>query len=554
MSETYVWITVATIAVFLGLARASSFLPFKPVRNLWSVNEEYTQGRVPAFPSFRAQGVGRSVDGLVIGVHGPGVVEWSFSAPLPYPSIIAPYFLPSGQGPSRIALFLRSPAASRSRLLWSDLPLHYRAINVQRFLKGTTNFSLQISATGAILQGLRLYQPSEPPPHPWAALALLIVITMALAFKKRWTALALWLLVGGAFWLRWLSWLNYYAVPLEGDATGYWWLAHQLHWSHPFYTQYREPGFIWLLNLAKSVLGDSEQSARFLGLATSCACVPLTYAVARAFERPPWEGLLAAALVAFNPFSIFMSVQGYQLEFFMVLILGFSWCWRRDKPLLCGLVGGLLCITRVQSVFAVVPLLILLGSRARWSGQKVLTCLVPLFLITAPYFRVVHKGTGSWTGHLDAQTRFYRAAETLGNPTRVAEVAPASVWKFVFREHSMGTLSRQLIGGYVDILFNPVSPMNRILLDSHYARPWNLLWLPFFWVGLALCLLRREGRRFLWLPLFFLSGLPFLEKEFREPRLLFHVAPFVALITAAGVQGIFAIIRNQAESAKLFHR
>jgi hypothetical protein len=99
-------------------------------------------------------------------------------------------------------------------------------------------------------------------------------------------------------------------------------------------------------------------------------------------------------------------------------------------------------------------------------------------------------------------------------------------------------LAGKTLRGYAEIFFNPQNSFNRIFLNSHYALAWNLVFLPFFWVGLGACLRRKEGRWFLVSLLLFLNVLPFFQEMFREPRLLFHAAPWVAVVTAAGLAAV----------------
>jgi hypothetical protein len=108
--------------------------------------------------------------------------------------------------------------------------------------------------------------------------------------------------------------------------------------------------------------------------------------------------------------------------------------------------------------------------------------------------------------------------------------------KYLFSRQALPRLALKTLKGWFQILFNPFNPFNRIFLNSHYARAWNFLLLPFFWTGLWLFLSDGKRRYFLWLPLFFLNALPALQDQFREPRLLFHAAPFFFVLCAAGLQ------------------
>ena len=344
-------------------------------------------------------------------------------------------------------------------------------------------------------------------------------------------------LVFAGFVLRWNVFSGYYNVSLEGDAPGYFGLAHLLSWTNPWFTGVREPAFIWLLKLGLTFFGDSERSARFMTLIFSCALIPLTYLLARASKQTALCGITAAGLTAFNPFSIFMSVQGLQLELFTALVLIFSYAWLKEKALVPGLAGAILSVTRIQSVLAVVPLALFDVYKSKKRFRTACLFLVPVMLILVPYLAVVKHHTGSFTANLDHVARYFQKAEQ-GNPDTaggVMERKNITLGEYIFSKKSLLVFSRRFFEGYLEILFNPLNPFNKIFLNSHYARNWNLIFLPFFWFGLAKYLLSGDNRRFLLLPALFMSVLPAWQNYFAEPRLLFHVAPFFAVITAHGM-------------------
>jgi hypothetical protein len=53
------------------------------------------------------------------------------------------------------------------------------------------------------------------------------------------------------------------------------------------------------------------------------------------------------------------------------------------------------------------------------------------------------------------------------------------------------------------------------------------------------------GRAALASVLLFLNLLPFLKDQVREPRLLFHIAPFVSLAVASGMAMVFSALRGR---------
>ena len=195
-------------------------------------------------------------------------------------------------------------------------------------------------------------------------------------------------------------------------------------------------------------------------------------------------------------------------------------------------------MTRVQFVFSVIPLAALAAWRFGWGKKEALRCLIPFVILAAPYLAVTWARTGSMFGQLHQHASYYQAAEKLGDPLRANELPRITAWQLLFANQSIPSLIHKTLRGYAEIFFNPANPYNRIFLNSHYARSWNALFLPFFWLGLGACLKRTEGRWLLISGLLFLNILPFLQDHFREPRLLFHAAPWVAMMVAAGLGAV----------------
>ncbi len=508
-----------SILLLCVLGRLTHLFPFAPSSTRWSLEEDYTHGGIPKTGSVQQFRSVRSNLGILIGADGPGFVEWRFARPGPFPTIIQPFFIPAQHQLGQITL--RTPGHPAPILLSRDLPLRHRAMDISSALRHEKAYALRFEGTGAMLEGIRFFEPSETPPVPWVVVLIVLFVTGLVLWSGNYSALIILALSLLGFFLRWKVFQTYYSLPLKGDPVEYWTLAQIFQWRHPLLTNYREPGFIWMVYAARRLFGDSIRSLTFLGVLLSTSWIPLTAELAAAAGWPLWVGIGAAAMVATNSFSIFMCVQGYQLEFFTLLILLFSIAWLKNCSWAMGFMGGLLCITRVQSFIAVIPLAGIADWKHRWSQRQRLGFWGSFLLLTVPYLRAVRKETGSFFGHVNLYVR--------------------DAWM-----HRQGTA---LIKGYVTILLNPRDSYNRIFLNSHDARAWNLLFLPFFWLGLMDCFRNPKDRWFLWLPLFFLSGLPMLHDVLREPRLLFHVQPFAAILT---FRGVLFLVRSRQEKRLAF--
>lgn len=549
-------------AVVWLLLRVQGFIPFAPIHNSWTMEEDFRGGKIPSYSGVTGDHIARSRDGILVGAGMPGHLDWRFATSGPFPSTFRPGWEPDLETNSVIRLIL--PPASRPRIiqLSSDLPLRYTAFNLEPYLKGQSGYLLRFEGQNSILQGMRCYQSADRSPT-WLPLVI-ILAGLFMACPWRPVPLTVCALMALGLLFRWPTFFNYFAVPLEGDAAGFWQILKAWSPRHPFMTSIREPVFIWALAAARVLFGDSERVARFLGWGVSGAMIGCVVPVGRRFGFSFRASAWAALLLAINPFSIFMSVQGYQLELFTLLILLFAWLWappmlpplkkgdgggfdRDENPsqppflkgrrfALLGITAGFLCLLRIQSLMAVIPLIMLAAWRERWRLKEAGAALVPLLFLLLLYFPSVKASTGSYLGHLNLHANYYQAVETQGTPDQAGSLPSVSAFDYLFKQHSLTHLIGGTLKGYAQILFDPVNPFNRIFLNSHYSRKWNWLLLPFFCVGLGVCCLEKMGRWFLCLPLFFLNGLPFLQEFFREPRLLFHVEPFILLIAAAGIE------------------
>lgn len=531
------WRSIAALTViFFALLNLAGGPLFGPVENRWTLAENLKGMKKPAYPGVSAAAVGLSAEGSVIGAGGPGWGQWNFAAPGPLPSTVQPFFLPP-EG-SRSGVYLLTEGGARLPLI-ENTPLRNRALNFRDKVKGLRSFSVRFEGTGAVLSEVRFFQPQGTGGRGRALLLVLfclaLVFARGLAFREYHTA-ALALITAAGLLLRWPALYNYWDMPLEGDAASYWNYARSLKLAAPFANGTREPLFIWLLRFAEALFGDSERSSRFLTLIFSCSVIPMTWLLAKRLGLGAFACLAAAGLAALNPFSVFMSVQGYQLEFFTFLILLFSSLWLRSGLAASGAAGALLILTRVQSAAAVLPLAALAAWRLRGRLRGVLPYFIPPLAALAVLLASAKANTGSFTGNLDHAARAHTAIDRTGDPSRLKGTEDVTLGKYLFSGGAAPRLAARTLEGYFKILCDPFDPFNRIFLNSHYSKRWNLLLFPFLWAGLWAFFRDAAKREGLLLGLLFLSALPALHGQIREPRILFHAAPFFFVLCAAGFE------------------
>lgn len=535
------WRSIALLSsLFFSLQLLADGPFFRPVENRWTLAEDLEGMKKPAYPGVAAANSGLSAGGTVIGVGGPGWGQWNFAVPGPLPSTVQPFFLPPDG--SRSGVYLLT-GGDRRVPLTEDLPLRGRALNFGEKVAGLRAFSIRFEGTGALLSGVKFFEPREPGSSGkglfLALFCLALVFIRGLLLRETATA-ALALVTAGGLLLRWAALANYWDVPLEGDAGSYWNHALALRAANPFANGTREPVFIWLVRLAKALFGDSERSSRFLTLIFSCSVIPMTWLLAKRLELGALACLFAAGLAAFNPFSVFMSVQGYQLEVFTFLILVFCALWLDGRLGAAGAAGAVLVLTRIQAAAAVFPLAAAAAWRLRGQTGKVMPYFIPPLLALTLLLASAKVNTGSFTGTLDHAARAHTAIDRTGDPAQLKGTENVTLGSYLFSGTAFPRLALRTLKGYFQVLCNPYNPFNRIFLNSHYSRPWNLLLFPFFWIGLLTFFADAKKREALLLALLFLSALPALQDQIREPRILFHAAPFFFILCAAGIERALA--------------
>ncbi len=231
---------------------------------------------------------------------------------------------------------------------------------------------------------------------------------------------------------------------LGPDAREYLTIARQM--KHFYWHSYREPLHPALIRMAGWLVGPGEWAPRLVSFVFSNVLVAVVALVGwRLYGR--WPALAAALVIAISPDYLLRSTEGIRPEFYSVLLLMFIGLLAgrpgrgRAKPttavdtgkeqrpevddrggspgrssalpvvgsptspvaslpaILAGVVGGLLCLTRMTSVAFVFPGLVLCAlarQRDRRSNPwpAALVGVVLVVLMVAPYLYVCHRYLG----------------------------------------------------------------------------------------------------------------------------------------------------------------
>lgn len=113
----------------------------------------------------------------------------------------------------------------------------------------------------------------------------------------------------------------------------------------------KPPLWPYLLAGSFSLFGHSELAARIPALAASLVSVALTYAFARSLWGATGTAVLAAALMAFSPYSILFAVTAFTDPLLVLWVLAALTYAARDRPGVAGLCLGLALATKQTALF-----------------------------------------------------------------------------------------------------------------------------------------------------------------------------------------------------------
>ena len=150
--------------------------------------------------------------------------------------------------------------------------------------------------------------------------------------------------------------------PLREDEAIYsFWALHGWHVDPLFLTVWpdKPPIFLWLLALAYQAWGTVPAAARVLNIALSTATIPILASIAR-YWWSDGGGVLAAVVIAFNPFAISFASTAYT-DTLLVLAGSLALCMAvRHRFFWAGVWLGIAIMTKQQGLFFV-PLVMVAG-------------------------------------------------------------------------------------------------------------------------------------------------------------------------------------------------
>lgn len=343
-------------------------------------------------------------------------------------------------------------------------------------------------------------------------------------------------------------------VSLDPDALGYRSIALR---SSDFYdTEFREPLFVHMIKLYIKLFGNEPLTLRYFTVFLSIISILLIYKTAQKMFHSELIGLLSALFCSLNPYFIFMSVRLLRLELFIItiLLLFYTLFIHREQNyaryVFMGVVGGLVCLTRVTSISFVIPLIIFSFWQEKIPFVKLIIPVSIIIVLILPYFIHSKKKFRSYTYSVDIHAKWYRNQEFKDLPGFPSSKEleknsylgkPVTSFEYIFGMHSLPTVVIRSIKGFGRIFFGSYRK------DFFSAN--DLLEL-FLFGGYILILFTKY--RFLWGvmilligPTFFLAGTLSL-----DPRLIAHIYPFMVFITSFFIvsvsKTIFQLIQDRA--------
>ena len=326
--------------------------------------------------------------------------------------------------------------------------------------------------------------------------------------------------------------------PLMPDVRLYCQLGSLVSLERPFFLE-REPLMVWFNRACQGagwVLGLPPERAVRLGTGLlSLITLGLAFFLARLWLGD-WAALLAALYLALSPFLATFDVSGGRDGPFLLLLVGFcrlalgpaGRVWPRALAL--GLVGGLMCLVRMNALGVVV----LVSAWGLWRAEgrgmlrPWLGALAICALLCGPYL------VYSWHQTGDPLQVVNRHAAWVSSHLEPGAAPASSFGSYFLSRWGLAKLTANTIKGMFNALAGPVAK------DSFFAGqslPWGLGWvaLLMFLAGLVLAVRRR-----LWTPILLLLVLtgpvwPLIAAGL-DPRLLTPGLPLYGVFLALTVQ------------------
>ena len=348
---------------------------------------------------------------------------------------------------------------------------------------------------------------------------------------------------------------------LGPDALTYMQLADSLR--SPYDTMYREPLWIWMIKGWFWLVGHSAAHQRLLSAVLSLAVIWAAAKLFQDYTGRPLVGVLAAALLAGNPYLISLSTRGLREEAYMLAVLGIAYpvlvrTCRLSAPAQAAglaLAGAAAHLLRFNSYLFFLPLLAFWAWRQRPGRWRL--ALLPLAFIAAlsgPH--LVHNARQFGDPLYSVNVHFVwsrnyefvilKQTGCAGCPSREEVEADSTAGpalgarEYLFGLHSPGEVVERTLQGYRDMYLRPTA------LFEMQSGTVSGLGYALYLVGL-LFVLAGAHREILAVVLLLANGVPFAMTLDIDPRIAIHTAPFVAFVLAYGIARSLEAVMNLRE-------
>lgn len=235
----------------------------------------------------------------------------------------------------------------------------------------------------------------------------------------------------------------------------------------------KPPLWPYLLAGGFSLFGNSELAARLPAFAASLLSVALTYALARSLWGARDTAILAAALMAFSPYSILFAVTAFTDPLLVLWVLAALTFAAQDRPGRAGLCLGLALATK-QTALLFLPLgigLAFLCKRKHRTTERLarfILGLVPGVVALVTWDMLRHAPLSFWEQSI-ASYGGLRLAPWEELPTRLAGWAERGAYLLGPPWLTAGLVGLALAAAFTRALPSPASPLsNRV-----EARYWG---------------------------------------------------------------------------------
>lgn len=360
---------------------------------------------------------------------------------------------------------------------------------------------------------------------------------MKIFFKKRYVPLLLCLIATVGLFRLIRTYYTWLPEPLWPDVSSYIGIAKRL--ESPYYTDNREPLWIWYVWIFTRIFGDGRFSLLMMGGASLFISAFFYFKLVKELFSDVRIRLLALFIFLNNGLLLVTTINATRDCLFLSGLIALSYYLfsvrATKKGRLLGIIFSAIIIVGVRST-TLIPLLVLLSFftwQKKWNLYTPLLSVLPAFLMNCPYYYLSYVQTGDPFYSSNIHAIYWRNYEAYlrCNQCDINMVGysgePVTWYQYIFKTHSLKEVLFWTWDGFARMFLLPGS-----LLRAMSGAVFPLLF-AVYWLGLWK-LVSSNLRLLFVIPLLIINVLLFTVHLNMDARLFTAAIPFTTLASTLG--------------------